>query len=185
LLSDKFNNKEMFDLSILDKFYLFDESDSMFDVDENVKNCYFTFIKEFCSIVAPEWKSYLKICHDRNQATFKNILTRSDEAYALWLIHCLYEKCKYQVEYINAHGKEAWEKIKPKTKSGKHSINQRAQQLYELNIKLINFRKNTTAYQYWQDVFFDVFFHESKSDTSSTTAIKQMIFNIPISKTFD
>jgi hypothetical protein len=101
----------MFDMKLMEQFYSFEDNNPLFDVDENVKNCYFVFIMEFCSIVAPEWKSYLKLLKTRDDATFKNILTRSDEAYAFWLLHVLYDKCKAQVDYIALHGEDEWNKI--------------------------------------------------------------------------
>lgn len=184
----------MFDINFMQNFYLFEESknenEPPFAVSEDVKAAYYIFINDFCGNVSSVWKKYLKggFCEYRDTASFVQKLTRSDEAYAYWLILCLYEKCEADAQFIKENSWDKWNKSRKKGKAGKHNSLIKFDSYVEIYNKISVLRENEKAYDYWQKVFFDKFFNESQQESVKMNDAEKRKDNnatISIPKDFD
>jgi hypothetical protein len=179
----------MFDVTLMDKFYTFSD-DSNFDVPDDVKYAYYTFISEFCPTVSSFWKHYLNKFCKIESATFDQRLTRSDEAYTFWLIKCLYDKCYQHAQYINQFGRDKWlEKQKHSRKKGKHDSKAKIDDYVQLLNKIEKHRQDKKSYSYWETVFFEKNFEDSSSESSEesdgTKTTNKGIENQVIPQSFD
>ena len=156
----------MFDVSLLDDFYKFEIKDSqnddnVFEVSDKVKHAYYVFIKDFCPMVSTHWRKYLgKLCKSRETATFHNQLTRSDEAFAYWLMKCLKKKVETDNQFIKENGLKKWTEERKKGKGGKHDSNVRFDEYVKVFQKIDQLRNNQKAYSFWMNMFFDKFFDD-------------------------
>jgi succinate dehydrogenase flavin-adding protein (antitoxin of CptAB toxin-antitoxin module) len=173
----------MFELEILDQFYEWKEDDENFDVSDEVKQAYYIFIKDICTLVSSFFNHYLKSLEDRNSATFVNNLTRSDEAFTYWLIKCQYNRCKDEAAILEQKGVQAWEQERKKGKSGKHDSIARFDDYCDIFFKVKDIRENPKAYGFWQDIFFDVMFESQSKDKEKKTVStkRQSRTEVPIS----
>jgi hypothetical protein len=156
----------MFDISLMEKFYLYNENKIENEISDDVKSAYFIFIREFCSSVSSVWKIYLKrFCEYRDTASFVQKLTRSDEAFAYWLVSCLYPKCVTDAEFIKKNSWDKWNQQRKKGKAGKHVSLIKFDDYVAIYNKISELRENNTAYDFWQNIFFSQFFNVCKQES--------------------
>lgn len=181
----------MIDVALLNEFYKYEDTPD-FDVSDEVKEAYYSFIKEFCPMVSSHWKTYIsKNCKIRETATFLNQLTRSDEAFTFWLIQCLEPKAALDHQFIVANGMNSWKERK-RGKGGKHDSNVKFEEFIKIYNKIDIIRSNQMGYNFWMNIFFDKYFKiygKSKENINKTetyipteaTGIKE----IEIQQSFD
>lgn len=155
----------------MEKFYTYEkneinEMESDYDISDDIKSAYFTFIRDFCGNVSTVWKKYLKgYCEYRDTATFVQKLTRSDEAYAYWLVLCSYPKCVSDAEYIKKYSWDKWNQERKKGKAGKHDSVIKFDDYVAVYNKITEVRENEKAYDFWQKIFFSQFFKACKQES--------------------
>lgn len=158
----------MFDITLMDKFR--DPAiESEADIEEDVKNAWCIFISDFCKCVSFHWTNYLKNIERKESATFRGMLTASDEALAIWLIKIKYEEVKAAADYIKEHGNDAWKKTKKSRKSGSHDSKWRLEEFIELHKSMKELRSNTKSNDLWESIFFD--YH--LNDTNTCSSVKE------------
>jgi hypothetical protein len=149
----------MFDIKLMESFYTIEHTETV--ANDDVKNAYYKFVNDFCSNVSSVWKKYLKEqCLYIETATFVQFLTRSDEAFAYWLILCLYEKCAADALVIKTEGRHQWNQARKKGKAGKHDSNTKFDDYINIYNKVTALRDNEKAYAVWQQYFFEKFFQK-------------------------
>ena len=196
----------MFDIKLMDKFYQWEDTDNeneeeknedddqelkTFDAAKSVKDAYCIFIKEICPLVSSFWHCYLKNIDQNSQLTFHNMLTKSDEAFAFWLVKCQFNNCKDVANQVE-QSKETteindWSKLLKKGKIGKHDSTVKFHIYCEVFAKITKLRENQEAYEYWQQVFFQGLFNELEeldSKPASSTKTRASIDEVPVSADF-
>ena len=161
----------MFDIKLLDKFRDIDKKDES-SIDDDVKKAWFTFNKEFCRCVSFHWTNYLKSIERKENASFKGMLTASDEALAMWLVKIKYEEAKAETDYINEFGNDAWKKSRKKHKSGTHDSKWKLDEYIELHQSIIEKRSNHESNTLWEKLFFDSHFHQSNGQDDTEIVSK-------------
>ena len=157
----------MFDIDLLEKFRDVDINDEN-DVDDDVKNAWYTFISEFCTCVSFHWANYVKRVDRKDNATFISRLTASDEALAMWIISVKYNEVKEHADYIKQHGDDAWKKSKKKRKSGTHDSKSKIGDFISYHKSIIEKRQNKRSNKLWESIFFNQHIHDtSDSETAS------------------
>ena len=144
----------MFSYSMFEKFYEFND-DPNFSVDEEVKQAYFIFIKDFVSCVSPFWKKYLKTIRVRDAATFVNQITPSDEGYAIWYLTLNYEREHQVAVYSKTHSKPEIRQFEKENPKGLNQTLNHFDDYVNIFDKIEAHRVNANAFQYWQNIFFD------------------------------
>ena len=95
------------------------------------------------------------------------MLTKSDEAFAFWLVKCQFNNCKDVANQVE-QSKETteindWQKLLKKGKIGKHDSTVKFHIYCKVFAKITKKRENQEAYEYWQQVFFKVYFMNLKT----------------------
>ena len=183
---EKLLDNNMFDISLMEEFYKYDAN---IEVSDDVKNAYFIFINDFCTMVSSYWKKYLRDhCDDREKATFQMQLTRSDEAFTYLVLICHYEKRVEDAKLIQQVGFQSWNEDRLKGKSGKHEIQTNRDIYVTMFNKITQHRSNQAAYDYWCNIFFDKYFElkpaMSKSNRKELIPSVNLI-SVPVPTSFD
>ena len=167
---DRLINGTMFDKNLLDEFYKFEDSND-FEVKTEVKEAYFVFIKEFVTLVSPHWKSHLKCIKNRDLAKFGEDLTPSDEVFTFWFLKYNYDKEKRNADIIKATSEKLFkEKQKEQVVRGRHKSLEYYSEYLDIHEDLVKHRKNTRAYEEWQNIFFDQHLSELKKKSPRRTS---------------
>ena len=140
----------MFKLETMDLF----RNEYSIGLDE-VKDAWYSFLKEFCALVSYEWSDYLDNLFTAENATFLGSLTISDEAFTEWTIHCKYEEMVTESESIASYGKEHWQATRRKRKRGIHDSRAKMNLYLQLYRKIEQNRKNHLVNKQWQQIFFE------------------------------
>jgi hypothetical protein len=149
----------MFDLKFLNSFREYKEGENV-EIDSKLRNAWYSFISEFCRSVSYHWKRYLGKIGNRESATFDGNLSTSDEAFAMWVVHCKYDDAKKEAEEIKKMGLDKWKETREKNRHGPHDSKTNLRQYVEYYGTVKKFRKDQKADEVWQDMFFEDFFKD-------------------------
>ena len=148
-------SEKMFDITLMDKFYLIDREEN---IPEEVKDAYFKFIMDFCTIISAEFRYYLHQIENEDQGKFIGLLTTSDEAYVFTKVKEKYAEAVPEMEDCKNKYKgdiEAW-KFSKKRKTRSDALPTRVIEQNFTNDyrKIAAYRKNNEAYKLWTHIFF-------------------------------
>jgi len=187
----------MFDIALMDSFYSYD-SDPDFTIADDVKNAYYIFVCHICTEVASKFKNHVSSFQNRDeQRKYKPNLTKTDEAFAFWLVKLKYEECVKEVEEIRQLGcnvKEWTEKKKKFSKKGKRhgptDYTLYYGQFIAMCEKIQDLRDNDKhGYMFWMNVFFDKLVEHNEAydpfSANSLSPIPKGKLSFPVPINFD
>lgn len=148
------------------QFFWITDKDGKLEMSPEAEEEYFVFIFEFCSCTSHHWKNYLKVLMNCPEGTFRNKLTKSDEAFTAWY---LFNSAKTLESYIE---KSAFEG-KFKTPKGHKYACYNYDVYTELHNRVEHFRKNEAAYNELQKRMFLRYFKKEEDKVNMKISRKQ------------
>jgi hypothetical protein len=170
-LSDKLLSGTMFKLEAIANFRNYENGLTVDALDDDVKDAWICFLKDFCTLVSYEWHDYLKHVVNVETATFLGHLTTSDEAFTQWTICCKYQEATADMEEIQKAGRENWIRNHRKRKRGPHDSREKIQDYSIVYNKISLHRQNNVANQFWQQQFFQNYLKHKTNRQNETSAI--------------
>ena len=159
LSTDKFRENDMFPKDFLYSFREYKEQED-FVVDPALRKAWSSFISEFCRSVSYHWKSYLGKIRNREDATFQDNLSTSDEAFAMWVVFCKYDEAKNEAEEIKSMGQVKWKETRKPKRVGPHDSKEHIKDYIKFYQQVKDNRRNLKSGKAWQDMFFDDLFQD-------------------------
>lgn len=160
-----------FDFQKLDSFWRTDKEGHL-DMNQETEDCYFIFVFEFCPCTSNHWKNYLKVLVSCTEASFRQQLTTSDEAYTAWFIYNM----------SRTFG-SADEKSDFKIAKGKKYSCLNEDVYTDFFTRVANFRANEDAYIELQRRMFQRYFKKDHVETKMKR--KQTRSELPYSDDFN
>jgi hypothetical protein len=158
----------MFPKDFLFQFREYKEGQENIEVDPELRKAWSSFISEFCRSVSYHWKSYLGKIRNRENATFKDNLSTSDEAFAMWVVFCKYDEAEGEAKEIKVHGIDRWKETRKKKRAGPHDSREHINDYIKFYLQVQKNRADVKSDKYWQDMFFDDLFGDPNRENNSS-----------------
>jgi hypothetical protein len=159
----------MFHKDFLNDFRAYEEKDGTVAISKSLSTAWSIFIAEFCRSVSYHWKNYLLKIRNRENATFHENLSTSDEAFAMWVVFCKYDEANSEAVAIKTIGLDKWKETKKKKRAGPHDSKEHMDYYVKFYNQVKENRKNSKSDKFWQDMFFDDLFQDPNRSSNLST----------------
>lgn len=193
--SGLFLNGTMFPKEHLNHFRRLADEDGELNIEDSVKESWYTFVMEFCKSVNSQWHKTLRNLDKNHKVQVKSILSASDEALVMWIIECKYDMVKERVAkndirskaLPSVEGKKKSSKKNTKPKGATDSVEKLNRYTAIFN-RIKDCRRNKVSSRKWEDMFWEKFNANYKEDevdevSSATNSTKKA--NVPSLPAYD